>query len=438
MKNSSFENNLKTITQGFEVGVDQHQFNRVMELRAQQNKRKKMMWWFGSVSAVVIGVLFFVSTTQYVSTNSENLDVNQHVKTHIESSVTIQTNKEKLTTPYLYKKQHEDKKSNQSKSELTDNKRIRTRLTTPIKTTKQTKLKASYSASPKQLNSTSSTEMFLNDTANNPLKLTTISKPVLIDGHLFNQTLLAKQNLVLPKENKTYEKGKTAPKTKLFNGIYLESTYFPFTSAKNASSLMPEEKASMVGLTEDANFAHAVNVGAVFNLSKSLQLLAGVGIHTIRFDKIRAVTITVDTMFESLTNNAKKINFEHVADFSFTWLDLPIALRYNKPINNKFNWYVQAGLNYRYLVQNKAYVFQVDSNRLESYELRTNHANNRINKHQLAIVLDPGITYNLTRNIAVNLGVPFQYNLLAVYNKAYADRDKYKLLGVKAGIQFNF
>lgn len=437
MKNSSFENNLKTITQGFEVGVDQHQFNRVMELRAQQNKRKKM-WWFGSVSAVVIGVLFYVSTTQYVSTNSENLDVNQHVEPHLESSVTIQTNKEKLTTPYLYKKQHEDKKSNQPKSELTDNKRIRTRLTTPIKTTKQTKLMASYSAPKKQLNSTSSTEMFLNDTAKNLVKLTAINKPELIEVSLFHQSLTTTPNVVLPAENKMFEKGDAAKPTKLFKGIYADATYFPFTSAKNASSLMPEEKASMVGLTEEANFAHTINIGAVFNLNKSLQLIAGIGLHTIRFDKIREVTITVDTMPESLVSNAAKLNFEHVADFSFTWLDAPIVLRYTKSMNGKFNWYVQTGLNYRYLVQNKSYVFHVDSNQLDRYELRTNHAVNRINKHQLAVTVEPGIMYNLTRNIAVNLGVPFQYDLLTVYNKAYADRNTYKLLGLKAGVQFNF
>ena len=99
---------------------------------------------------------------------------------------------------------------------------------------------------------------------------------------------------------------------------------------------------------------------------------------------------------------------------------------------------MQAGLSYRYLIQNKSYTFQVDSNQLKTYELRTNHANSRINKHQITILVEPGMAYNLTRNITVNLGVPFQQELFSVYNKEYADRAAFKLLGLKAGIQFNF
>lgn len=439
MKNSSFENNLKSLSQDFVVDVNQQQFNRVMELRAQQNKRRKMWCWFGSVSAVVIGILFFASITQYVSTNNKNSNVHQSIKTQVESPVYTQANKGKSITPNLYKNQHEDKKLNQSKLELTPNNYTKSKAIAAYNSTKQTTLKTSNKTPKKQsIPIKNSITFFGDDTANNPLKLITINKPMLVDGPLFNQALLKRQNLVLSKENKTFEKGEAVLKTKLFNGMYLEATYFPFISAKNTSGMLPDKKASMVGLSEDANFAHAANFGAVFNLSKSLQLLPGVGIHTIKFDKIREVTVSVDTMFESLTSNATKLNFEHVADYSFTWLDLPIALRYHKPMKNKLNWYVQAGLSYRYLIQNKSYTFQVDSNQLKTYELRTNHANSRINKHQITILVEPGMAYNLTRNITVNLGVPFQQELFSVYNKEYADRAAFKLLGLKAGVQYNF
>jgi opacity protein-like surface antigen len=425
MKNSSFENNLKTITQGFEVGVNQQQFNRVMELRAQQNKRKKMWWWFGSVAAVVIGVVFFVSITQDVTIGNKNPNVHHPIKTHVESPIYTQRNKRKSTTTSLNNIQSEDKKLNQSKIPLTPN--------------KHTKSKASNKTPKYQSNPIkNSIRFFGDDTANNLLKLTTINKPMLVDAPLYNQTIITKLNMDLPKENLSFKMSDTTTKTKRFNGVYIDATYLPFTSAKNASSLIPDNKANMVGLTEDANFAYAVNIGATFNLSKNIQLLTGIGIHTIRFDKIREATINIDTMPESLINTAATLNFERVADLSFTWLDAPIALRYNKPINNKFNWYAQVGLNYRYLVQNKAYVFQIDSNQKEHYELRTNHANNRVNIHQLSIVIEPGLTYNLTRNIAINLGVPFQHDLLAVYHKTYLPRDKYKLIGAKVGIQFNF
>ena len=42
MKNTTFEQMLKTLTNGVEIDVNQHQFNRVVELRANQKKRKKL------------------------------------------------------------------------------------------------------------------------------------------------------------------------------------------------------------------------------------------------------------------------------------------------------------------------------------------------------------------------------------------------------------
>jgi opacity protein-like surface antigen len=438
MKNSSFENNLKSLSQDFVVDVNQQQFNRVMELRAQKYNRKKLFWWFGSVSAVVLCGLFLTLIAKLNQT-----ELNQTASKQEVSKQNRLYNHQKNKSTAIFKE------SNIFNTTSTQNKKntAKHQHNHTIKNNSKSSAKFKY-----QKNSLGNDNILTHQTTKNnglivtkshqiineELIYTLTNKPELIKPRAHSTTLAPNKNMILPlvSSSKEIEEQKTG--LTFIKGVYFNAAYFPFLSAKNASSMLPDKKASMVGLSEDANFAHAANFGAVFNLSKSLQLLAGVGIHTIRFDKIREVTVSVDTMFESLTSNATKLNFEHVADFSFTWFDVPVVLRHNKPINNKFNWYVQAGLSYRYLIQNKSYTFQVDSNQLKTYELRTNHANSRINKHQITILVEPGMAYNLTRNITVNLGVPFQQELFSVYNKEYADRAAFKLLGLKAGVQYNF
>ncbi len=435
MKNSSFENNLKTIAQGFEVDVNQQQFNRVMELRAQQNKRKKLFWWFASTAAVLFSTLFFIPTNQFNATPSKKIIKGAYKNEKEQSDVLILAHKSENNVrkaPALNQAGSKEKNNKQAYQRVNTN-----GLASSIikKNSKATKRLSENQPIPQNNNA----KLVSAKTDRNKVIISITNKPELINAHLTPPGLTPEPQLTaLPFENKIFDQQGNANTLKLLKGVYVHATYFPFLSAKNTTSLMPDKKASMVGLSEDANFASAVNIGVLINVNNNIHLMAGVGVHNLRFDKIRAVSITVDTMPESLTNSATKLNFEHVADFSFTWLDVPFALRYSSHNKNRTNWYIQAGVNYRYLVQHKSYVFHVDSNSLETHELRTNYAENRVNKHMLSIVAEPGVMYNVNRNIALNIGIPFQQDIVALYNKEYADRNTFKLLGIKAGMQFNF
>lgn len=434
MKNTTFEQMLKTLTNGVEIDVNQHQFNRVVELRANQKKRKKLLWWFGATAVVFIVATITYLNFQAIGPNKQPLIEagEQQNTTLVKKKITVNNSitKHKNTTEQPY---HQPKQKGQvlNPSNTITPTHSKNRRMGAVKT------KHTPRFNQPQINNDSEaiTEMFL---ASNLNQLVSLNRPQMVTPPAIQNQLTSKNRGLNPVDYTLLSWSKPLAKKRAFKGIYLNASYFPFTAAKNTSSFIPEQKAEMVGLSEDANYAYSVNGGLVYNLNSNTQLLAGVGIHTLQFDKIRTVDIKVDTNFESLTSGVSYNNFEHVADLSFTWFDIPVAMRYNKPISNKLGGYLQAGLQYRYLLQHKSYVFTVDSNALESYVVKNNYSDNRINKHQLTLTIEPGLMYNITPKLALTLGLPYQQDLFSIYNKKYAERSPAKLLGAKMGIEINF
>lgn len=435
MKNTTFEHTLKTLTNGVEIEVNQHQFNRVMESRAHQKKRKKFLWWFGATA-----VVFFMATLGYthfkpIEPNKQALiEPNKQQNTAVIQQHTAIPNS--ITTRFKDKQilEQQNQQFNQSvKISTRSNPRHPLHSENSVMDIVKTKYKAHVNQPQTKIDG-----VVVNETNLTSNQLVNLPLPQLVKSPSIDNQLKQKNRNLNPNDYALLSWNKPSAKKRAFNSVYLNASYFPFTAAKNTSSLLPEQKAEMVGLSEDANYAYTVNGGLIYNLSSNLQLVAGIGIHTLQFDKIRAVDIKVDSNFESLTSGLSYNNFEHVADLSFTWLDLPVSVRYNKPISNKLGGYFQAGIQYRYLLQHKSYVFTVDSNTLESYELKNNYSNNRINKHQLAVAIEAGLIYNITPKLALTLSLPYQQDLFSIYNKKYAERSPAKLLGVKAGIEINF
>jgi opacity protein-like surface antigen len=436
MKNTTFEHTLKTLTNGVEIEVNQHQFNRVMELRANKKKRKKLLWWFGATAVVFIVATLTYLNFQAIGPNKQPLTEagEQQNTTSVKKEITVNNSitkhKNKNTTeqPYHQPKQEEQVLNPSNAITLIHSKNRRMGAI-------QTKHTSYFNQPQANIDSAAITGMFL---ASNLNQMMSLNRPQMITPPVIKNQLTLKNRILSPMDDTLLSWSKPFAKKRAFKGIYLNASYFPFTAAKNTSSLLPEQKAEMVGLSEDANYAYSINGGLIYNLNNNTQLLAGVGIHTLQFDKIRTVDIKVDTNFESLTSGVSYNNFEHVADLSFTWLNIPVAVRYTKPISNKLGAYLQAGLQYRYLLQHKSYVFTVDSNALESYAVKNNYSSNRINKHQLALTIEPGLMYNITPKLALTLGLPYQQDLFSIYNKKYAERSPAKLFGVKAGIEINF
>ncbi len=432
MKNTTFEQTLKALTNGVEIDVNQHQFNRVMELRANKNKRKKLLWGFGLTAMVLLVSTLTYINFQAIGPNKQPLieageqQNTTSVKKEITVNNSITKHKNKNTTKQPY---HQPKQKGQSNT------------ITPIQSNNRrmgavkTKHTPRFNQPQIKIDSTAITGIFLSSTSE---QLVRLNRPKMITPPAIQNQLMFKNTVLNPIDYTLLSWNKPSTKKRVFKGVYLNASYFPFTVAKNTSSFIPDQKAEMVGLSEDANYAYSVNGGLIYNLNSNTQLLAGVGIHTLQFDKIRTVDIKVDTNFESLTSGVSYNNFEHVADLSFTWLDIPFAVRYNKPVSNKLVGYLQAGLQYRFLLQHKSYVFTVDSNALESYAVKNNYSDNRINKHQLALTIEPGLMYNITSKLALTLGLPYQQDLFSIYNKKYVERSPTKLLGVKAGIEINF
>lgn len=435
MKNTTFEHTLKTLTNGVEIDVNQHQFSRVLELRANKKKRKKLIWWFGATAVVFIVATLTYLNFQKIGPNKQPLIEagEQQNTTSVKKEITannsniIHKNKNTTEQPYHQPKQEEQV--------LNPSNTIPPQSKNKGMGAVKTKHTPRFNQPQTNIDSASIAGMY---SASNLNQLVSLNRPQMITPPAIQNQLTSKKLVLNPMDYTLLSWNKPSAKKRAFKGVYLNASYFPFTVAKNTSSFIPEQKAEMVGLSEDANYAYSVNGGLVYNLNSNTQLLAGVGIHTLQFDKIRTVDIKVDTNFESLTSGVSYNNFEHVADLSFTWLDVPIAVRYNKPISNKLGAYLQAGLQYRYLLQHKSYVFTVDSNALESYTVKNNYSDNRINKHQLALTIEPGLMYNITPKLALTLGLPYQQDLFSIYNKKYAERSPAKLLGVKMGIAINF
>lgn len=434
MKNTTFEHTLKNLTNGVEIDVNQHQFNRVMELRANQKKRKKLLWWFGATAVVFIVATLTYLNLQEIGPNKQLLieageqQNTTSVKKEITANNSTIINKNTTEQPY-----HQPKQEAQA---LTPSNSIppihsKNRRMVAVKT----KHTPRFNQPQTNIDNAAIAGMLL---ASNLNQVVSLNRPQMVTPPVIQNQLTSKNRILNPLDYTLLSWSKPFAKKRAFKGIYLNTLYFPFAAAKNTSSLLPEQKAEMVGLSEDANYAYSVNGGLIYNLNNNIQLLVGVGIHKLQFDKIRTVDIKVDTSFESLTSGVSYNNFEHVADLSFTWLDVPIAVRYNKPISNKLSGYLQAGLQYRFLLQHKSYVFTVDSNALESYAVKNNYSDNRINKHQLALTIEPGLMYNITPKFALTLGLPYQQDLFSIYNKKYAERSPAKLLGAKMGIEINF
>jgi hypothetical protein len=283
MKNSSFENNLKSLSQDFVVDINQQQFSRVMELRAKQHKREMLLWWFVSVTATILFSLFLTLTTKLNQTATNNTHLSVHKNNKV-IEIVKESNLSNTTSTQI--------KINTPKHDL------KTSLSNDLKSSANLKHQKNSALNPNILTHQTTKNIKLNviephQTINEEVTYTFINKPELIKHQDYSIAIATIKNVVLPLNNNLTEIEKHKIGSKLIKGIYFKAAYFPFLSAKNTSSMLPNKKASLVGLGEDANFAQSLSAGIVINLTPNLEITGGIGIQTIRFDKIRTIDINV-------------------------------------------------------------------------------------------------------------------------------------------------
>lgn len=216
--------------------------------------------------------------------------------------------------------------------------------------------------------------------------------------------------------------------------LFCNTTYFPVVLSRNTSSMVP--MARTVGLSEDALFAFGMKTGLLLDLSTHVSIGAALGFYKINYDKVRVAPNMKDTANESIIS--LNTNFEYnLADVSMSWFEIPLFVQYNQKVGNKVALNIRTGLSYQYLMHTTSYLFTTKVNFFDYREVN-NYDNKRIQQHQLALTFEPGITWSVSKHIGIYTAVTFQQQLWSYYQLAFASRTPATLLGVTSGVQYKF
>jgi hypothetical protein len=223
--------------------------------------------------------------------------------------------------------------------------------------------------------------------------------------------------------------------------------YTPVTSARNSNAAIPLPHTDSLGLSDKAKYAFSAGLKFGYLLSDRWTVSIGLGYHQVQFDEVRfASNIKIDsTHFESITSslsgnlkNADGYYYAYnISDRSLGWMQVPLSVSYTATPQKRVSFYAQAGINYQLLVKSKGYEFTSWNDSLK-YEEVTDKASNRINKHQFALFIEPGVKIHITPRIQYQVGLTYRRHLTSLYRKEYQHNSPAYYFGLSSALNFIF
>lgn len=216
--------------------------------------------------------------------------------------------------------------------------------------------------------------------------------------------------------------------------LFCNTTYFPIVLSRNTSGTVPV--ATAVGLSEEALFAFGVKTGIMVDVNSSVAVGAGLGYYRVNYEKVRVAPNMKDTAVEGIV--ALSHTFEqNLADISFTWFDAPVFIQYRKTLGRNLSFNLRTGLSYQHLIHTQSYLFTTEQKYFD-YRVVENYDNKRVEQHQLAFMMEPGITYHAGKHFGIYAAAAYQQQFWSYYQSAFASRSPASLLGVTSGVQYKF